>query len=200
MPQQVIHPSPHWRSASFESDRKLLQEIFQKSGWRLLEARDRRLALRLLEHNPVHVVIAESELPNWGWKKILSDLRRLAHPPQLIVTSRTADDHLWAEVLQYRRIRRSAAALERDEVERVVAAAGGRTNPPGACRLLHTALRRRLSPNASENLIHALSLSARRWISPAGQDFTCSPPITPFSEAACRALSNVPSVTIRHSI
>ena len=36
---------------------------------------------------------------NWNWKKVLSDLRRFAHPPQLIVTSRTADDYLWAEVL-----------------------------------------------------------------------------------------------------
>ena len=124
MPQQVIHPVSALAVGEFENDRKLLQEIFQKYGWRLFEARDRRLALRLLEHNPVHVVIAESELPNWGWKKVLSDLRRLAHPPQLIVTSRTADDHLWAEVLNIGGYDVLPQPLERDEVERVVAAAG----------------------------------------------------------------------------
>jgi len=123
MPHQVIHPVSALAVGEFENDRKLLQDIFQNHGWRLLEARDRRLALRLLEHNPVHVVLAESELPNWGWKKILSDLRRFAHPPQLIVASRTADDHLWAEVLNIGGYDVLPQPLERDEVERVVAAA-----------------------------------------------------------------------------
>jgi DNA-binding response OmpR family regulator len=132
MSQPVILPVAALAVGEFENDRKLLQDIFQKYGWRLLEARDRRLALRLLEHDPVHVVIAESGLPNWGWKKILSDLRRLAHPPQLIVTSRTADDSLWAEVLNIGGYDVLPQPLERDEVERVVAAARrSHRIPPG---------------------------------------------------------------------
>lgn len=107
----------------FENDRTLLREIFQAAGWRLFEARDRRRAMQFLERNPVHVVLAESELPNWNWKKIFYDLRRLAQPPQLVVASRTADDYLWSEVLNIGGYDVLPQPLERDETERVIAAA-----------------------------------------------------------------------------
>jgi len=107
----------------FEQDRPLLQTIFRDLGWRLFEAHDRRHAMQCLDRHPVQVVLAESELPNWNWRKILSDLRRLSQPPQLIVTSRTADDYLWAEVLNIGGYDVLPQPLERDEVERVIAAA-----------------------------------------------------------------------------
>jgi DNA-binding response OmpR family regulator len=107
----------------FEGDRMLLHDVVRSSGWRLLEASDRRRALRLLERMPVHVVLAESDLPNWDWKEVLRDLRRLAQPPQLVVTSRTADDYLWAEVLNIGGYDVLPQPLERDELARVVAAA-----------------------------------------------------------------------------
>ena len=50
-------------------------------------------------------------------------MRNLNEPPQLIVTSRTADDHLWAEVLNIGGFDVLAQPLERDEVERVVSSA-----------------------------------------------------------------------------
>jgi CheY-like chemotaxis protein len=107
----------------YEADRLLLHEIFRECGWRLFEARDRRRALECLERNPVQVVMAESEIRNWNWRKVLNDLRRLPVPPQLVVTSRTADDYLWAEVLNVGGYDVLAQPLERDEVERVIASA-----------------------------------------------------------------------------
>jgi DNA-binding response OmpR family regulator len=107
----------------FAQDRPLLHDIFRDLGWQLFEARDRRRAMQCLEHNPVHVVLAESDLPNWNWKKVLNDIRRLSPPPQLIVTSRTADDYLWAEVLNIGGYDVLPQPFERDEVERVVASA-----------------------------------------------------------------------------
>ena len=107
----------------FAQDRPLLQEISRKLGWSLMEARDRRHALQVLQRNRVHVVLTESDVPNWNWKKILQDLRRLAAPPQLIVASRTADDYLWAEVLNIGGFDVLPQPLEHDEVERVIAAA-----------------------------------------------------------------------------
>jgi DNA-binding response OmpR family regulator len=107
----------------FEQDRPLLHDIFRTYGWTLLEACDRRHAMACLERNPVDVVLAESDLPNWNWKKILNDLRRLAQPPQLIVTSRTADDYLWSEVLNFGGYDVLPQPFDRDEVERVIAAA-----------------------------------------------------------------------------
>jgi PleD family two-component response regulator len=108
----------------FATDRLLLHEIFKRCGWRLFEARDRRRALQCLERNAVQVVVAESEVPNWNWRKVLADLRQLLPvTPQLVVTSRIADDSLWAEVLNVGGYDVLAQPLERDEVERVIASA-----------------------------------------------------------------------------
>ena len=107
----------------YETDRLLLHGIFRDAGWRLLEAPDRRRALDCLDRQPVQVVISERDGPRWNWKWVLNDLRALAHPPQLIVTSRTADDSLWAEVLNIGGYDVLPQPFDRDEVERVVAAA-----------------------------------------------------------------------------
>jgi DNA-binding response OmpR family regulator len=107
----------------YETDRILMRELFREFGWRLFEANDRRRAMDCLNRNPVHVVITESNLPRWNWRRALSDLRRLNQPPQLIVTSRTADDYLWAEVLNIGGFDVLAQPLEREEVERVISAA-----------------------------------------------------------------------------
>lgn len=107
----------------YETDRFLIHNVFTRFGWRLFEARDRQRAMKCLESNPVQVVIAESDVPNWNWKRVLSDLRKLAKPPQLIVTSRTADESLWAEVLNIGGYDVMAQPFAEDEVERVIASA-----------------------------------------------------------------------------
>jgi DNA-binding response OmpR family regulator len=107
----------------FQQDRILVNDVFRKLGWRLFEARDRRRALRCLASNLVHVVLAESDVPNWSWRRVLRDLRRRTHPPQLIVASRTADDHLWSEVLNIGGFDVLAQPLEPEELERVIASA-----------------------------------------------------------------------------
>lgn len=132
MQEKVESPVSALAIGDFRQDRGLLHEIFSAAGWRLLEARDRRQAMRLLERNSVHVVLAESELPNWNWKKILFDLRRLAQPPELVVASRTADDYLWSEVLNIGGYDVLPQPLERDETERVIAAARRHFSRPGA--------------------------------------------------------------------
>jgi len=113
----------------FAEERLLLQDIFRKCGWRLLEASSRRRAMNTLEQNPVRVVIAESNMPAWDWRKVLNDLRRLPIPPQLVVTSHLADDHLWAEVLNVGGFDVLARPLDREEVERVIASASRHFQP-----------------------------------------------------------------------
>lgn len=108
---------------AYEKDRLLVHDIFRKYGWRLFEARDRRKAMQFLERNPVQVVIAETDVPMWNWKKLLQYLGKLAPSPQLIVTSQHADDHLWAEALNIGAYDVLPQPFERDEVERVVASA-----------------------------------------------------------------------------
>jgi len=123
----------------FKQDLPLLQNIFSELGWRLFEAHDRRRAMQYLERHQVQVVLAESEMPSWNWRKVLSDIRRLAQPPQLIVTSRTADDYLWAEVLNIGGFDVLPQPLERDEVERVIAAACRHARPPARAASLSAA-------------------------------------------------------------
>jgi DNA-binding response OmpR family regulator len=125
----------------YVNDRLLVHEVFRRSGWRLFEARDRRRAIECLERNRVHVVIAEWDVPNWNWKKMLRDLRRLTHPPQLIVTSRTADEYLWAEVLNVGGYDVLSQPFERDEVERVIASARRHFDPQPMRAARQTAVR-----------------------------------------------------------
>jgi len=107
----------------YENDRMLVHDVFRRAGWRLFEARDRRHALECLDRHAVQVVLAESETPRWNWKRILGELRQRTHPPQLIVASRTADDSLWAEVLNIGGFDVLARPFRADEVERVIASA-----------------------------------------------------------------------------
>ncbi len=107
----------------YGDDRLLVNDIFRRFGWRLFEARDRRQAVECLRRHPVEVVLAEGDAPRWHWKKVLRQLRRLARPPQLIVTARTADECLWSEVLNFGGYDLLVQPLDREEVERVVASA-----------------------------------------------------------------------------
>ena len=113
----------------YESERKLLHEVFRRLAWTLLEADDPRYALSCLRHNLVHVVIANADLPHWSWKEILEDVVSIKPTPLLIVTSRMADDHLWAEVLNMGGFNVLAQPFDRVEVERVLASAGRHFNP-----------------------------------------------------------------------
>jgi DNA-binding response OmpR family regulator len=107
----------------FEDERRLVHEVFREFGWRLFEAPDQCRAAQSLRRHPVQVVIARSDMPDGSWREMLDHLRGLARPPLLIVTSRTADEHLWAEVLNLGGYDVLAQPLERDEMVRVIASA-----------------------------------------------------------------------------
>ena len=81
----------------YEESRLLIHEIFRDCGWRLIEARDRKAALEHLDRERIHVVITNSESPGTTWRHWLRILSQRVRPPQLIVTSRKADDHLWSD-------------------------------------------------------------------------------------------------------
>jgi DNA-binding response OmpR family regulator len=107
----------------YDDNRLLIHQVFRDFGWRLYEARDWKKALEHLNHDAVHVVITRSHCPGWDWKKVLRNLSRRAQPPQLIVTSSTADEKLWSEVLNCGGYDLLPEPFRREEVERVVAAA-----------------------------------------------------------------------------
>ncbi len=82
-----------------EEDREWLRDVFGHSKWKMLSARSCREALEILQSNRISVVVCECELPDGNWKSLLGRFAQAAEEPLLIVTSRQADDRLWAEVL-----------------------------------------------------------------------------------------------------
>jgi len=68
-----------------EEDRQSLQSLFGQSAWKLLKASRIGTSLGFLKRHEVSVV--------------LCDVKHASHPPSFIVTSRLADDRLWAEAL-----------------------------------------------------------------------------------------------------
>jgi DNA-binding NtrC family response regulator len=75
--------------------------LFRGSRWKLqgaLTAGDGLKAMRR-NHYEIPVVICEHCLPDGDWKLLLAELDKAAVRPSLIVSSRLADERLWAEVL-----------------------------------------------------------------------------------------------------
>jgi DNA-binding response OmpR family regulator len=90
---RVLAVSPH------ESDLLILSRILDHSAWTFLSASTLSEAQQALVTHHTHVVICDRKLPDGDWKDILETVNALPNGPQLIVTSKDADDRLWAEVL-----------------------------------------------------------------------------------------------------
>jgi len=58
-----------------------------------------RSALPLLLHDTVPIVICDADCEGGKWQSVLDQLSTMPSPPLFIVTSRIADDRLWAEAL-----------------------------------------------------------------------------------------------------
>jgi DNA-binding response OmpR family regulator len=85
--------------SGFEEDQLTLGHIFRSTHWKLVPTRSCEEAAAYLRVSAPPVVICETNLPDGTWKDLLGVLTRLEYEPGLIVSSRTADDYLWAEVL-----------------------------------------------------------------------------------------------------
>lgn len=107
----------------FEEDHVFLAHLFSHSNWRIHQARSCAEALVVLRRYAIPVVLCESEMPGWSWKEALAELAELPEAPLLIVTSRLADDNLWAEVLNLGGYDVLMKPFDRLEVLRVISLA-----------------------------------------------------------------------------
>ena len=107
----------------FDEDHIFLSHLFSHSNWKSHQARSCGEALAVLHHCPIAVVLCESELPDWSWKDMLAELDQLPETPLLIVTSRLANDQLWAEVLNLGGYDVLMKPFDRLEVLRVISLA-----------------------------------------------------------------------------
>lgn len=77
------------------------------------------VALHLHAGHPC-VVVCERDLADCDWKDVLKVAVSLPDPPPVIVTSRLADEYLWAEVLNLGGFDVLAKPLDEHEVRRVL--------------------------------------------------------------------------------
>ena len=91
----VLHLGP------LDQDYHALADVLTGTEWKLCPGTQWTLAAAkdVSEGASVPIVVCERESEAGGWKDVLDALRRFPSPPLLIVASRTADEHLWAEAL-----------------------------------------------------------------------------------------------------
>jgi DNA-binding response OmpR family regulator len=79
--------------------------------------------LAALPKRQFEVVVCERDLTPGSWKDVLDQATILPDPPPLIVTSRLADERLWAEALNLGAFDVLAKPFDRMETVRVIGAA-----------------------------------------------------------------------------
>jgi DNA-binding NtrC family response regulator len=84
---------------SLGEDRKMLEDIFGQSDWKVRFANNFQEAQDELRASSLAAVISDNCFPGGNWKDLLFVLQEMPHPKPLIVADRLADDRLWAEVL-----------------------------------------------------------------------------------------------------
>jgi len=109
-------------------DHTWLRQIFSKSGWAeythsqwsLTTRPTLESAVATLQRSTIPIVLCEADLLRGTWREMLEESRHLSDPPLLIVTSRLADEHLWAEALNLGAYDVLAKPFDENEVVRVV--------------------------------------------------------------------------------
>ena len=106
-----------------EEDHLSLGAIVRHSRWMMFKADHLVGALGFLRQHDISVILCERDLAPGKWTDILEYANDLSHPPSLIVTSRQADERLWAEALNLGAWDVLAKPFDRTEVLRSVTAA-----------------------------------------------------------------------------
>jgi DNA-binding response OmpR family regulator len=82
-----------------QDDHDALEWLLNRRQWQIRKAFTFSSAVALLQKTRVSVVVCERDLEPGTWRDMMDHLRLLPQPPYLIVTSRLADECLWAEAL-----------------------------------------------------------------------------------------------------
>lgn len=123
-----------------EADHVQLDRILQaadwtpytESKWLLRRAFTLESGLAELRRERLIAVVSADHLPPGSWKRMLAELLEMAESPLLILTSRLADESLWAEALNLGAHDVLAKPLQAQEVTRVLGWAWLHWNRGGA--------------------------------------------------------------------
>ena len=94
--------------------------IFDRFSWQTIRARNCMEFFLRVHHSLPRVVVCERDLSDGSWKDVLEIAESLPCPPPVIVTSRLADDYLWAEVLNLGGYDVLAKPLDAQELSRTL--------------------------------------------------------------------------------
>ena len=106
-----------------ENSRRGARSIFSQFSWSTERANNFGEASRLIRRDLHRVIVSEKDLPDENWKDVLEAAAAREDPPLIIVTSRSADEYLWAEVLNLGGYDVLAQPFDRNEVHRSVSLA-----------------------------------------------------------------------------
>lgn len=128
---QTRRPVAEVLSVSPEPDDHVaLQGILEKpatqhaiAAWRVSRTASIATALQVLARDAYPVVVCERDLPDGDWRELVAQSHGLADRPYVIVTSRHADDRLWAEALNLGAYDVLAKPFDSAEVSRVLTSA-----------------------------------------------------------------------------
>ena len=122
-PKSQIHPNitQILSISAAREDHQVLCRMLNDLKFATAGTRQEAMSFLCLDRVPV--IVCERDLPDGTWKDILGDTAEFPNPPALVVTSRLADDYLWAEVLNLGGYDLLAKPFSESEVKRVLAAA-----------------------------------------------------------------------------
>jgi DNA-binding NtrC family response regulator len=82
-----------------EEDQHALRAACAHTTWNVFTTKTIAETLDLLRRKFVPVILCERDLPDGNWTDLQESLAGFDPAPALVVTTRNADDYLWAEVL-----------------------------------------------------------------------------------------------------
>ena len=121
----VIRRQPCVRRQS--EDASVLSGMLDSVSMKLEHAADFKRACAASGKDPFEVILTEAHLPDGTWRDILALFADANEPPLVIVTSRVADEHLWAEVLNLGGYDVLAKPFHEQEVRHVLTSAGNQS-------------------------------------------------------------------------
>jgi DNA-binding response OmpR family regulator len=126
LPARILSVSPN------SDDHSTLRSILWDRRWCIATVDTFAGALEFLNQENPHIIVCERDLSAATWRDLLRETEGTPDPPLLIVTSRLADDYLWAEVLNLGGYDVLVKPFRADEVRRVCefAAARSASMPP----------------------------------------------------------------------
>lgn len=113
------------------ADQAYVAKLLNKLDYSLLNACNCEEALHHLARRNIAAVLSDAVLPDGDWRSILAILQSSEPAPRLVVTSRFADDRLWAEVLNLGGYDVVAKPFRPDEIARVLGMACSRPSLGG---------------------------------------------------------------------